>query len=333
MSTSNLTASSTIIKAVYVYDDGIAIPYIVRFWMFLISNICSILCAVFVLYHCLGDSTLRHGLHYHISIVMLIICLIYDFTDVPFQMYLFLYRVVWIQTPTFCLTWKILDAALYTSTAKLIGWASVERHILIFHENWIATRRRRFFIHYTPIILIVTYGVVLYSIITPINYCKRPFYYFMAMCGYYSCVYDSATFTLYEYATGGLLCSVLIGFGGSSLILRVVLQKRRLRRHINWRKHRKMAIQLLSITALFYIFYLPPVLVGTARRVGFSSSAASTYSTYASFFTNYIVFLFPFACLNTLPNLRTRVRNMFEYLLRRKIGRIIPATNTRIRQD
>ncbi|CAF1189900.1 unnamed protein product [Adineta ricciae] len=332
MLTLNLPQLISMVK-VFIYDDGIAIPHVARYWIFLISNICSLLCAVFVLYHYLFDSTLRRGLHNHTLTIVLIICLIWELTDVPFQMYLFLYRIVWIQTPTFCILWKILDAALYTSTAKLIGWASVERHILIFHENWIATRRRRFFIHYTPIILIVTYGVVLYSIITPMNYCNRPFYYFVEMCGYYSCVYDSATFTLYEYASGGLLCSVLIGFGGGSLILRVVLQKRRLRRHVNWRKHRKMAIQLLSITALFYIFYLPPVLVGTARRVGFSSSAASTYSTYASFFTNYIIFLFPFACLNTLPNLRGRVRNMFEYFLRRKVRRIVPTTKTHIRQD
>ncbi|CAF1667733.1 unnamed protein product, partial [Adineta ricciae] len=311
-----------------IYDDGIAIPHVARYWIFLISNICSLLCAVFVLYHYLFDSTLRHGLHNHTLTIVLIICLIWELTDVPFQMYLFLYRVVWIQTPTFCIIWKILDAALYTSTAKLIGWASVERHILIFHENWITTRRRRFFIHYTPIILIVTYGVVLYSIITPMNYCKRPFYYFVEMCGYYSCVYDSATFTLYEYATGGLLCSVLIGFGGGSLILRVVLQKRRLRRHVNWRKHRKMAIQLLSITALFYIFYLPPVVLSTAHQLGVPSYVGSDYTRNASFFANYIIFLFPFACLNTLPKLRIRLKNMYRYILRKQIRRISPQKPT-----
>ncbi|UJR19964.1 hypothetical protein I4U23_023096 [Adineta vaga] len=142
------------------------------------------------------------------------------------------------------------------------------------------------------------------------------------MCGYSSCLYNSATFTLYEYASGGLLCSLLIGFGSISLILRVILQKRRLQRHIYWRKHRKMTLQLISITSIFYILYLPSVVLATARRLGLPSYIGSEYSRYAPFFANYIIFLFPFACLNSLPKVRTRIRNSLAYFSRRQTRRI-----------
>ncbi|CAF4377411.1 unnamed protein product, partial [Adineta steineri] len=183
MSASNISSSNTI---KVVFDDGIAIPYIVRFWAFLISNILSFLCCLFVLYHFLFDSNLRRGLHNHVIIIVLIMCLIWELTTVPWSMYLFLYDVVWIQTPTFCMIWKFLDSTLYTTIVKLVGWTSVERHILIFHDQWVSTKKKRFFIHYLPLIFIVLYGVVVYGTITPMNGCNRPLYYFITFCGYYS---------------------------------------------------------------------------------------------------------------------------------------------------
>ncbi|CAF4299086.1 unnamed protein product, partial [Adineta steineri] len=199
MPISNISSSNTI---KFLFDDGIAIPYIVRFWIFLISNVFSFICCLFVLYHLLFDSTLRRGLHNHVMIILLIMCLIAELTTIPWTMYLFLYGVAWIQTPTFCMIWKFFDTATYTTTAKLVGWASIERHILIFHDQWVSTKKKRFFIHYLPLIFIVLYGVVVYGTITPINDCNRPFYYFIPMCAYSSCVYNSLAFGLYEFMTG-----------------------------------------------------------------------------------------------------------------------------------
>ncbi|CAF4067599.1 unnamed protein product, partial [Adineta steineri] len=262
------TSSSNTIK--FVFDDGIAIPYIVRFWIFLVSDILSLICCLFVLYHFLFDSNLRRGLHNHVIIIILFMCLIWELTTVPWSMYLFLYDVVWIQTPTF----------------------------------------------------------LVYGITTPMNNCNRPFYYFIPMCAYSSCVYNSVVFSLYEYVTGGLLCSVLIGFGSTFLVLRVIIRKRHLQQQIQWRKHRKMILQLLSVSSLFIVLYLPPVILATAYKLGVPTSVGAQYITYGRFLSYYIVFLFPFTCLSTIPELGTRIKNIFRCRWRQQANTVLPQQRT-----
>ncbi|CAF3581907.1 unnamed protein product, partial [Adineta steineri] len=154
MSTLHTNSTQTISFSI---SDGIAIPYIGRFWLLLIPNILSLICSLFVLFHFLFDSTLRHALHNHVIIVILIVCIIAELTTIPFMMYFYLNGVVWIQSPTFCMIWKFFDSATYTTVPKLVGWSSMERHIIIFHSQWISTKKKRFLIHYLPIVLIVIY--------------------------------------------------------------------------------------------------------------------------------------------------------------------------------
>ncbi|CAF1304965.1 unnamed protein product [Adineta steineri] len=322
MSISNISSSNTV---KFVFDDGIAIPQIVRFWVFLVSNILSLICCLFVLYQFLFDSNLRHGLHNHAIIIVLFMCLITNLTTVPWLMYLALYGVAWIQTPTFCMIWKFFDTAPYTTIAKLVGWASVERHILIFHDQWVSTKKKRFFIHYLPLIFIVLYGIVVYGITIPMNSCNRPFYYFIPFCNYYSCIYDSVAFSLYEFMTGGILCSVLIGFGSTFLVLRVIIRKRHLQQQqIQWRKHRKMILQLLSVSSLFIVLYLPPIILATAHKVGVPSYVGAQYALYSVLFSYYITFLFPFTCLSTIPQLGTRIKNIFRCRWRQQANAVQP---------
>ncbi|CAF3838715.1 unnamed protein product [Adineta steineri] len=304
--------------------DGVIIPYIVRFWLFLVSDTLSVTCCIFVLFHFLSNSTLRHSLHNHAIIIALFLCLIRELTTVPWVMHFYLYGVVWIKSPAYCMIWKFIDSTVYTSLAKLVGWTSVERHILIFHSQWIATNRRRYLIHYTPLILIVLYGVILYGITSPMNDCNRSFIYNSNLCSYYSCIYNSAAFSLYEFMSGGVLSSSCMGFGSIFLVIRIVFQKRRLQRQIQWRKYRKMTIQLLSVTSIFVVIYLPPILLGIAKQLGVPSYVGVDYTKYSNFFAHYVIFLFPFTCLGTLPHLRKRMRKSFRYFWRRKTRTIVP---------
>ncbi|CAF1447385.1 unnamed protein product [Adineta steineri] len=320
---SSSTTNLSIIPIRFSSPD-IAISYIGRFWLFLIPTILSIVCALFLLFHLLSDPTLRHTLHNHVIIVLLCMCLIWEMTVAPAMMHVYLFNVVWSQTPTFCMIWKFLDTCIYTSTAKLVAWASIERHILIFHNKWVSTKKRRLFFHYIPLLLIVMYGVICYAIITPINDCKRNFFYTMPLCGYSSCVYNSESFTLYEFITGGFASSFFIGFGSFFLVLRTIYQKSRFHQHIQWRKHRKMTIQLLAITSLFYILYLPQIILATTKYFGVPSYVGSDYNLYAQFFSYYITFLLPFACLGTLSKVQNRIKNMFRCCYQRQRRAIVP---------
>ncbi|CAF1260409.1 unnamed protein product [Adineta steineri] len=321
MSTLHTNSTQTISFSI---SDGIAIPYIGRFWLLLIPNTLSLICSLFVLFHFLFDSTLRHALHNHVIIVILIVCIIAELTTIPFMMYFYLNGVVWIQSPTFCMIWKFFDSATYTTVPKLVGWSSMERHIIIFHSQWISTKKKRFLIHYLPIVLIVIYGIVLYGVTTPMNDCHRRFNYKSVYCSYYSCIYDSVTYSLYEFMSGGVLSSACIGFGSIFLIVRIALQKHRLQQQMQWRKYRKISIQLMFIALIFFVFYLPPILLAISQKLGVPSNVGADYNRYANLFSSYIILLFPFACISTLPKLKTRIKKTLHYFCRRRTRTIVP---------
>ncbi|CAF3986138.1 unnamed protein product [Adineta steineri] len=320
-------------------SDGIAIPFIARFWLYLISDVLSLICGFFLLFHLIFDSTLRRALHNHVIIAALCLCIIREVTTIPWTIHVYLVGVVPIKSPTFCMIWKFIESTVYTTLAKLVGWASIERHILIFHNQWVATKRQRILIHYIPLALIIMYGIILYGVVTPINDCNKKFNYNVQSCGYSSCVYNSAGYSLYEFMSGGVLSSLCIGFGSVFLIIRIVIQKHRLQQQVHWRKYRRMTIQLLSVASIFFILFLPPVLWGICQKLGVpSTGGAASYGLYATFFNIYVIFLFPFTCLGTLPQLRTRINTIIQFFYRQQQQqqRVAPqqiATKQPIRQS
>ncbi|CAF1443280.1 unnamed protein product [Adineta steineri] len=312
------------ITAIELSKPDIVISYIGRFWLFLISTPLSIVCSLFLLFHLLSHRTLRHALHNHVIIVLIFMCLIWAMTVAPATMHVYLFNIVWSQTPTFCMIWKFLDSCIYASIAKLVAWASIERHIIIFHNKWVSTKIKRLLFHYIPLLLIVICDIICYAIITPMNGCNRKFSYTIPFCGYSSCMYNSVSFIHFESFTGAVIPSLIIAFGSFFLVLRAICQKRRFHRQVHWRKHRKMTIQLIAITSLFYILYLPPVILSTAKLLGVPSYVESDYSLYAEFFKKFIIFLLPFTCLGTLSKVQSRIKKMFRCCYQRQRRVIIP---------
>jgi uncharacterized membrane protein YfcA len=56
--------------------------YYIQYWIFLVLIIPSIICSLFGIYHFLRERTLRQVLNNHIVILLLIINLFYELTDV-----------------------------------------------------------------------------------------------------------------------------------------------------------------------------------------------------------------------------------------------------------
>ncbi|CAF1456417.1 unnamed protein product [Rotaria sp. Silwood1] len=113
-----------------------------------------------------------------------------------------------------------------------------------------------------------------------------------------------------------------------TLIIRIVKQKHRLNQHVNWRKHRKMAIQLISITLLFYFLYLPNVIVAIVFGCGVPWSYLENFLAYGQFFSYYINFLLPFVCAGTLPHLRNKIKKILQLWPWHTRSAIEPSHNT-----
>ncbi|CAF1668399.1 unnamed protein product, partial [Adineta ricciae] len=144
-----------------------------RFWLYLIPNISSVFCSLFVLYHFLFDRTLRQALNNHIMIVLLFIGLIYEVTSVPLMLNFYQNGNSWTFSPQFAHFWTFVDYLCYSTQIVGFAYASIERHILIFHSNWVSTRKRRFWIHYVPLTSVVVYQVAYYFWIILFPFCEE----------------------------------------------------------------------------------------------------------------------------------------------------------------
>ena len=295
----------------------------VKFWSFLLVLIPSTLCTLFVLYYLLFNRALRYALHNHVLIILLLICLIAEVTIYPWMLYFYQMRDLWERPFIFCVIWGFLDWGLYVVHTMLFAWATVERHILIFHDGWLSTKKRRFFIHYFPVIFLLLYLFIFYIVI-----------YFFPPCENYSdpsspvcmfpCLYYNYILSMWDYIVEQILPTLTIIVCSFGLLVRVLWQNVRMRRTIRWRKHRKMAVQLLSISFVYLLLLLPYAIVYIVRVCGLSSPLITDFSKYTVFISYFILLLFPFVCAFSLPELQTKVRNLFH--LRPHIRRIRPVT-------
>ncbi len=116
--------------------------------------------------------------------------------------------------------------------------------------------------------------------------------------------------------------------------MRAICQKARMNQPIRWRKYRKMTIQILSVSALYLIFSLLLGIIIIAVQLGFSENITAISLEYMLFFKDYTIFLFPFVCCASLPELRGKLRKLLGLRRRHRIGDVgsIEMAQTRTRR-
>lgn len=287
------------------------IPNIVRFWAFILTLIPSILCSLLALYHLLSNQNLRRALNNHIIIILLFICLISEITFYPWMLYYYRHNGVWERSRMFCITWGFLDWSLYVVHTMLFSLATIERHILIFHENWISTKKKRFFVHYLPLITLILYLFIFYTVMYFFPPCEnrlRPSY---LLC-VFPCLYDKYAVSMSDFIVNQTLPILAIAVFSIGLLLRVLRLKYRMHGRINWQRHRKMIIQTLSISLLYLIILFPYAIVYILGIYGLSTPLVTDLSTCTVFFSYFILLLFPFVCALSLPGLLDRIKKILH---------------------
>ncbi|CAF4238552.1 unnamed protein product, partial [Adineta steineri] len=94
-------------------------------------------------------------------------------------------------------------------------------------------------------------------------------------------------------------------------LLRVIYQKSRMHQTIHWRTHRKMTIQLLSISLLYLFIYMPKMLIEFLHLCGIPNYVGKYFMSYAEFFAYYGNLLLPFVCAGSMPQLKKRILKSF----------------------
>jgi hypothetical protein len=135
---------------------------------------------------------------------------------------------------------------------------TIERHILIFHDWWLSTKKKRFFsalssynnhimtycfIYYLTVVVILSCNYL--NVQSPINGVPSP------------CLYDNLFFISWDLMCHQMIPTIIIVVFSMALLVCVLYQKSSLCRKIQWWKQRKMTIQLLYITILYQLLNFP----------------------------------------------------------------------------
>jgi hypothetical protein len=243
--------------------------------------------------------------------------LIYQVTLYPWMLYYYRYQGIWHRSLLFCTVWSFIDWGLYFTQTILFAWATMERHILIFHERWVLTKRKRFFIHYLPPTILFTYCFIFYVVVSFFPSCQNIFDDSYMICIEFCFVQNYALY-MWDLIVHQTLPNLTIAVFSVALLARILYQKHRMHQSIHWRKHRKMTIQLLSISILYLIFAFPLTFMNLMYELGLPNDVGVNFYDYVLFF-NYLMLLFlPFVCVLSLPELEDKIKRILRLRQQRR---------------
>ncbi|UJR32966.1 hypothetical protein I4U23_020429 [Adineta vaga] len=127
----------------------------------------------------------------------------------------------------------------------------------------------------------------------------------------YPCYYNYASLALYDTIVNSILPTPIIVFMNIGLIIRVIKQKQTLHRRLQWRKCRRMIVQLLSISVLFLFFNLPMTVLVLAQVCGLEADVIGQFGSYAYYLYHFVSLLMPFVCLTSLPEIRKKIKRLW----------------------
>lgn len=131
-----------------------------------------------LLYYLLVDRTLRHKIHYHAFVPLLLVTLLSNVVELPRIIHDLHIGMVVPQIDINCLFWQWCNYFLFGSVNISMFWISFERYFLIFDESLYTTSKRRFLFHYLLMI-----GILVLHIFAVFIYrCERKFDFSEPLC-------------------------------------------------------------------------------------------------------------------------------------------------------
>ena len=297
----------------------------IKFVVFIILEPVAVVCNIFLVYSLIVDKHLRAALHHHVILLLLLVTLVTNLVEIPRVLHFLYFGIVTSRSTASCLAWQWLDFLVYGLANTLMMWASFERHILVFHNNLLRTRRSRFFIHYLPLMSIVIYMITWYTSLVFFYPCERIFDYAKPLCGS-PCFTNYRVLSLIDLLMHTWIPIFLSMIFSIALVMRVVYTSRAIHQnHSRWHRYRRMIIQLWSIS-LLYIGCLCPYSITEMIDVtlGLPKQLLVIKTFYLFYLYWFLTLLLPFTCLSALSEVthryRVKIRNWIH-----KTNVIIPA--------
>jgi hypothetical protein len=293
------------------FEDDKFVLHHVKFLILISLQIPSILLSILIFTFFFTHRTVLRNLQNQALLVLLVVNFVQVTCDLPMPIQFYRLGYISPATAAYCTWWTFFEFSLNVASEYLMGAISIQRHMLVFKSRLLQVRWKRFLFYHFPLLFCVLYPIIFYLIVIVFYPCDGTQWDFTSnACGFADCylVYNEVLST-YDWVVNNGLPTVVILLSDLILVIRVVRQKRRQRRAISWRKQRRMTLQLLSISCLYMIAWLPSMIIAVIQQVNSLSFLAQIQSDYILDLT-YIVCLFiPWVCLGLLPGLLTWMRN------------------------
>lgn len=284
----------------------------VEFSLFLIGQILSICCYLFVFYCILFDRAGRQSPR-NDSILIL---LFYNFFNVVIDLSLtqdFTRRGdVLLFHPTVCLICQYIDYGIWYGGLSMMLWISLERHLFVFHSTVLGSVRRRVLFLYMPLGVSALYAPTLFFYLIFVLPCDRTYIPTRVRCGsvcFYSVI--PYWFNLYDSLVNYTSPIVLIFVLSVAFLLRFFKQKQRLKATVTWRRCRKMVVQLVLVSVTYLLFDMPFLIVSLVRKLGYPTFASNALSPYITRLTFVPAILLPFAPTFGLTDTKRKLQKMY----------------------
>ena len=285
--------------------------YSTKFTLLILLEIPAILISVAVFVHFLSSRAVRKKRHQHSVFVLLFVNFLQISFDVPISLaYYHAGGFVRPAVDAYCTWWIFCDYSLYSMNATLMAWISIERHLLLFHEDLLGgvDTCQRWLLHFGPWIFCFVWGPTFY-IVTIVSglVCINSWDFEALFCG--QPCYLTTTWGAVDIFVNVFAPVLIISIANLTLIIRVIYRRATLvgRTRMNWRHQLNMVIQLVAISFTYLVIWLPAVIIQLIQFYFDSKFLSAQLETF--FFLGYIgPLVVPFIGIGSIRHLCRRLR-------------------------
>lgn len=308
-----------------------SLTYSVKFAVLITLEIPSIIVSLIIFIYFGYNYHTRITDHNRSLLILLIITFLQVICDIPMPMSFFhLNGLVQPATSAYCTWWTWFEFSLNTINGDLMAWISIERHLLIFHSNFLRNLQawKRRLLHIGPLVFCIVWGPLYYLvtiIITPM--CENTRFYNSLLCGLPCYLLTNwGTFDLFV----DVIAPVLIIFiCNLTLFIRVVYQNMMIigRVQNNWRRQQKLAFQLGIISFIYLAVWIPLSIIQLGEIYYDPNFLLDVLDTF-NFLVYIVPLILPLVCLMSMSDV---VKKLKSFICRKQQTTIVPINDTNIR--
>ncbi|CAF1007146.1 unnamed protein product [Adineta ricciae] len=165
----------------------------------------------------------------------------------------------------------------------------------------------RFIVHYPGIFICFIYPPLFYHLVVNFYPCENNYDYEYYVCGG-ACYQFEHVISIIDYLLNVASPTIIIVLANMILLYRVINQKRAMKLANTWQKNQLMYVQLVSISVLYLIIWIPFVIISLIRLFYDPFFLQDVILLIINYCLYIIPLVSPFSCLIGLPKVRYQLR-------------------------